>query len=100
MHCSRQQLHDVIRHELAHYLTFINHGAQAPSHGAEFRALCAQMGWGEEVYKATTCLDGGRNAPDIEESGVFRKVQKLMALATSSNKNEAELAMIKSQQLL
>ena len=55
---------------------------------------------GEEVYKATTCLDDGRDASAIEESSILRKVQKLMALANSSNKNEAEQAMIKSQQLL
>ena len=58
------------------------------------------MGWGEEVYKATSAWRGTRNASEMEESGVLRKVQKLMALATSSNKHEAEQAMIKSQQLL
>lgn len=100
MYSSREQLHNVIRHELAHYATFINHGEGISSHGAEFRAFCLEMGWGEEVYRATTCLEDGQSVSDIEESGVFRKVQKLMALATSSNKNEAEQAMIKSQQLL
>lgn len=100
MHSSRAQLHHIIRHELAHYVTFINYGETVQSHGAEFRAFCQQMGWGEDVYKATICLDNGLNVSDIEESSVFRKVQKLMALANSSNKNEAEQAMIKSQQLL
>lgn len=100
MYSSIQQLHDVIRHELAHYITFINYGETVQPHGAEFRIFCDQMGWDEKVYKATSCLDGGETAFGIEESSVFRKVQKLMALATSSNKNEAEQAMIKSQQLL
>lgn len=97
---SRKQLHNVIRHELAHYITFINHGRTNQPHSVEFRALCNQMGWGEDVYKAAICLDGGGNPSQIDESSIFRKVQKLMALATSSNKNEAEQAMIKSQQLL
>lgn len=100
MHSSREQLRNVIRHELAHYMTFINYGMTVHPHGPEFKAFCQQTGWGEEVYKATTCLDGGRHASNVEESPIFRKVQKLMALANSSNKNEAELAMIKSQQLL
>lgn len=100
MHTSRNQLHNVIRHELAHYITFINSGAPAQPHPPEFRAFCQQMGWGEEVYRAATCLEGAEEASEIEESSVLRKVQKLMALATSSNKHEAELAMIKSQQLL
>lgn len=100
MHTNKEQLHHIIRHELAHYMTFINYGETAQPHAAEFRAFCQQMGWGEEVYKAAFCLEDERNVSDIEESSVFRKVQKLMALATSSNKNEAEQAMIKSQQLL
>ena len=60
MHSSREQLHNVIRHELAHYITFINYGDTVQPHGAEFRAFCQRMGWGEEVYKATTCLEDGR----------------------------------------
>jgi hypothetical protein len=101
MHGNRRQLHQVIRHELAHYITFINNGPAVLPHGAEFRAFCQQMGWGEEVYGATLCLETALNATiQQEESTILRKVQKLMALATSSNKNEAEQAMIKSQQLL
>ena len=100
MHASKEQLHQVIRHELAHYLTFIKHGETTQPHGNEFRAFCQRMGWGEEVYRATLCLEGGQPVSGVEGSSIFRKVQKLMALSTSSNKNEAELAMIKSQQLL
>ena len=100
MHSNRGQLRNIIRHELAHYMTFIHYGETVQPHAAEFREFCQRMGWGEEVYKATTCLEGGQHVSEIEESGIFRKVQKLMALASSSNKNEAELAMIKSQQLL
>jgi hypothetical protein len=100
MHSSRQQLHHIIRHELAHYMTFVNHGDTIQSHGAEFRAFCQQTGWGEEIYRASFCLEDGSNTSEIEESGILRKVQKLMALTTSSNENEAEQAMIKAQQLL
>ena len=46
MHSSRKQLHDVIRHELAHYFTFINYGAAIQPHASEFRAFCQLMGWG------------------------------------------------------
>lgn len=101
MHTSSAQLHQVIRHEVAHYLTFITYGESVQAHGLEFRALCKSLGWGEQVYSATTCLEGGElNASSAEESGILRKVKKLMALASSSNQNEAELAMVKSQQLL
>lgn len=100
MHVNREQLHNIIRHELAHYLTFITLGTAIQPHGPEFRAFCQRLGWGEEVYNATVALEDGQMSPGCEESAVFRKIQKLLALATSSNKNEAEQAMIKSQQLL
>lgn len=100
MHASTKQLHNVIRHELAHYLTFINYAYPVAAHGAEFRSLCQKMGWGEEVYHATMKLSDEQTNANMEESDIFRKIQKLIALSSSSNKNEAELAMIKSQQLL
>lgn len=100
MHSSKRQLHNIIRHELAHYFTFIRYGNGLMPHGAEFKAQCEALGWTEDVYRATTCLDDGEMKCDSEESSVLRKVQKLMALSASANPHEAELAMIKSQQLL
>lgn len=97
MHASREQLYQIIRHELAHYITYINVGV-TQAHGVEFRTFCREQGWGEDVYLASMTLDEV-HSPEVESS-VLRKVQKLMALATSSNPNEAEQAMIKSQQLL
>lgn len=100
MHTNREQLINLIRHEIAHYITYILYGEGVQPHGQEFRAFCQATGWGEEVYKATVCLEESKEIFLSEESSVLRKVQKLMALASSSNKNEAEQAMIKSQQLL
>lgn len=97
---SKEQLYNIVRHELAHYIVFINFGSTIQPHGTEFIAFCQRMGWGKEVYQATFDLNAGITSCLREESAVFRKVKKLMALATSSNQNEAELAMIKSQQLL
>lgn len=100
MHTSKKQLHDIIRHELAHYIAFIKYGNTILPHGAEFKELCQRLGWEEGVYKATSCLEDRQKISGVKENDVLRKVQKLMALSTSSNKNEAEQAMIKSQQLL
>jgi Protein of unknown function (DUF2786)/SprT-like family len=100
MYASKEQLHNVIRHELAHYFTFIHFGAAIQPHGVEFNAFCQQMRWGEQVCRAAICLEEMENVSNMEKSTVFRKIQKLMALATSSNQNEAEQALIKSQQLL
>lgn len=100
MRAKKEVLQDIIKHEIAHYMTFIDYGNWVEPHGAHFRAFCQQMGWNQEVQKATTCLDDALSLPCEEENSVLRKVQKLMALATSSNEHEAEAAMIKSQQLL
>ena len=99
MYASEKQLHDIVRHELAHYLLFIG-GGQVTAHGIEFRAFCQSLGWGPEVYSATIQLDDVQKTEEIRESDILRKVQKLMALSSSSNKHESELAMIKAQQLL
>lgn len=98
MHKGLETLRNVIRHELAHYITFINYGISARPHSGEFKAFCQRMGWGEEVYAAALSLE--ESVSELGDESVLRKVQKLMALSTSSNRNEAEQAMIKSQQLL
>jgi hypothetical protein len=100
MQASKKQLCDVIRHELAHYLTWIEHGAAIQAHGAEFKTLCQQMGWGEEVSRATTCLQEQSLSEPAAPSGILRKVQKLLALSTSTSQNEAEQAVLKARQLL
>lgn len=100
MHSNQNQLQAVVRHELAHYITFLNHGETVLPHGSEFKMVCQRLGWGEDIYKATFDLDTSKTGCNTHESGIFRKIQKLLALATSSNTHEAELAMIKSQQLL
>ncbi len=100
MYVPKEQLYDIIRHEIAHYLTYIQHGEGLLPHGVEFRKICENFGWGESVYKATTCLDDGSHILEPTENSILRKVQKLMALSSSSNAYEAEQAMLKSQELL
>lgn len=100
MQTSKEQLHNIIRHELAHYFNFIEFGVSIPAHGSVFKTFCEAMKWPNEVSQATTCLENSGSISSIEESGILRKIQKLMALASSSNENEAEQAMIKSQELL
>lgn len=92
MHSSQEILHRVIRHELAHYLLYVQGCHPKEPHGKEFKEFCKQHGWDAEVGRASIAV----NAP----SDVLRKVQKLMALSSSSNVHEAELAMMKSRELL
>lgn len=91
----KEVLLQVVRHELAHYLAFIAFGDAIEPHGSEFKGVCKEFGWDAS---ATICLetDECQNAP----SDIIRKVEKLMALSTSSNPYEAELAMLKARELV
>ena len=51
MHASREQLHHLIRHELAHYMIFINYGNTVQHHGVEFRPFRQRMGWVKRCIK-------------------------------------------------
>lgn len=94
MHASKEEITCVIRHEIAHYLTFIEHGIEAQPHGPRFKAFCKQMGWDSETAAASMSLS------HQAKSELLRKVSKLMALSQSSNPHEAELAMLKSREIL
>jgi len=95
-------LTDLLRHELAHYLTWIKYGNQVLPHGREYHELCRQYGWGADVYAATIeeSLDDIPIAEDDDGDRVLSKIKKLLALATSHNQHESELATIKSNELL
>lgn len=99
MQVKKEQLHNILRHELAHYLTYIIHPFAA-SHGPEFLSVCKSLGWGDNVYRARTTLQIDLNTSNREDSPLFRKIHKLLALTSSSNTHEAELAMLKAQELL
>ena len=90
-----ENLKDLLRHELAHYLTFITYGPSAPHHGKEFHHICALYGWKTEVARATVPPSKQKQSLRILE-----KVQKLFALSNSHHAHEAQLAMLKARELL
>lgn len=100
MNASRQDLHNVIRHELAHYILFTHHAPTFHAHSDEFKSFCKKMGWAEDVQRASMSIQSLESDTHDQESAALRKVKKLLALATSSNIHEAEQAMIMSQQIL
>ena len=93
---------NILRHELGHYICYLHHGDGVFDHGPEYRQICRQFGWGKEVFNAKA------TAEEIEESvqenevekKVLQKVQKLLALGSSGNSHEAEMATIKANELL
>lgn len=100
MHGKKEQLHNVIRHELAHYILFVEQGEPVTPHSPLFRSFCKQRGWGEEVFQSACPLEVNPSIDERQDSVVLRKIKKLLALSHSRHVHEAEMAIIKSQQLL
>jgi hypothetical protein len=92
---------DILKHEVAHYLTYLKFG-NVQSHGAEFRSVCEEYGFTDEVALATINLDEANLAKegDLASERVLDKVKKLLQLAQSSNAHEAEIATLKANELL
>ncbi len=91
-------LKNLLRHEIAHYLVFIESGCVKP-HGAEFKEMCERFNWPLEVALPTGDLLAGHEG-DLKADAVIEKVKKLLNLASSSNPHEAELATLKANQLI
>lgn len=98
-------LKNVIRHELAHYLEYLQWGGADVlnlGHQKSYRDLCLSFGWGKEVYSAQMNIES-ENQQIVEDSKaeeLVLRVKKLLALAESSNSHEAELATRKANQLI
>jgi hypothetical protein len=98
-------LKDILRHELAHYFTHIEHhrsGFDFRAHGAEFRAVCEKYGLPPEARAATLDLREENDAieGELQSEAVIVKIRKLMSLAQSDNEHEAELATLRANQLI
>ena len=94
-------LRDILKHELAHYLTFLEYGP-VQAHGPEFRECCQRYGFPDDVALATMNLEKANISKegDIDSERILEKVKKLFQLAQSSNTHEAELATVKANALL
>lgn len=95
-------LRDLLRHELAHYLARVFYGEKILPHGPEFKAICERYHWPLEVAEASGDLLEQHEAAtgDLASDALVEKVKKLMALASSDNPHEAELATLKANQLI
>lgn len=94
-------LKNVIRHELAHFVAFIIHGSHV-MHGEEFKEICRSYGWDDEVEKAyaNVSLENEKLEGDLKTEKLLERLKKLLALSSSDNPHERELATLKANQLL
>ncbi|MFZ9594734.1 MAG: SprT-like domain-containing protein [Bdellovibrionia bacterium] len=102
------QVESILRHEMAHQYCseLLEMGCASPGkpHGELFQKACEIVGVPQEFSHASvdlksTCLDWKSQPRSPESEKLFNKVQKLLALATSSNENEALAAMTKVREL-
>ena len=93
---------NILRHELAHYIAYLETGEGIYPHGKEFREICKSFGWNEEIYSAVGNLDlmNEKIEGDFPSENVIAKVKKLLSLAGSSNIHEAELATLKANKII
>ncbi len=93
---------EVLRHEMAHQLasSFADSRDEKP-HGRRFVACCTAIGANPKAsgtYKSLEDRVWGEGAS--ENDRIMLKVKKLMGLATSQNRHEAELAAAKAGELI
>lgn len=94
-------LKNVIRHELAHFWAFIIHGPHV-MHGSEFKNICRSFNWDDEVELAYSNiqLENEKIEGDLKTQKLLERLKKLLALSSSDNPHERELATLKANQLL
>lgn len=93
---------DVLRHETAHQLTaLLSGGKNEPPHGPVFRKACELLRADPKASgKYESLRERIRRGTAGSEDKILLRVQKLMALAQSSNRHEAESAMHKAHALI
>jgi hypothetical protein len=93
---------EVLLHEMAHqYAEEVLRGGTEPPHGESFRRACRLLRANPKASGQYTLLDRKlANQDPREEDGIPGRVRKLMALAQSANRFEAEAAMDKAHELM
>lgn len=98
---SEYQLKNIIRHELAHYITHLVFGLDVLPHGKEFLCVCKRFNFKEDVSAASIENSKLCDKSDLSvETKILEKVKKLLSLSQSDNEHEARLATIKANRLL
>jgi uncharacterized protein DUF2786/SprT-like family protein len=88
-------LEEVMKHEMAHqYVDEVLRVRDEPSHGPEFRRVCAERGIDARAAGAPEV------GVDTTLNPVLDRIAKLLALAESPNEHEAQAAMSAAQRLM
>ena len=87
---------EVLKHEMAHQYVHETLGERSQTpHGQAFRDACARLG---VDARASGVPDAA--GPDAGEEKIVERIARLLALAESPNRHEAEAAMAAAQRLM
>ncbi len=94
---------EILKHEMAHQIVFDLFGSDQ-AHGPLFHRAAEMLGMSAWACRAETDLaayapQSVEGASSTEEERLLRRVEKLLALAASSNEHEAFAAMTKVREL-
>lgn len=94
---------EILKHEMAHQMV-TDHFRSDEAHGPLFKKACELLGVADWASRAETDLDTPitpwqKAALAPEEEKLVRRVEKLLALATSTNEHEALSAMQRVQEM-
>lgn len=89
---------DIVKHEIAHHICRERHNDECNDHGPKFRAVCKEIGANAKAKESITSIKDRIGAQDHDK--VVDKVKKLLALGSSDNPHEAELATLKANKIL
>ncbi len=99
---------EILKHEIAHLLVHTAFPNEARPHGRRFQEVCESLNVAEWARGATvgktlaelrTLFDWRTSRGDEREEKYRARLQKLLALADSTNENEALVAMCRAREL-
>jgi hypothetical protein len=95
-------IREVLYHEMAHQLTDILPGGKDdPPHGTVFQDACRRLGATPRASGSYPTLHERLESGDMEKNDrLLLRIRKLLALAGSQNRHEAEAAMVKAHDLI
>ena len=94
-------IRDILRHELAHFLCYLEFGGDTSAHGDYFKTICTRYQW-NDAAKASLNLDIKDDLleGDLKAQKMKIKFQALLKLSESDNIHEAEIATLRANELL
>lgn len=95
--CARE----VLRHEMAHQMVTDVFGEDPAGHGPRFQEACRWLGADPRASGTFPSIHERLRQASVEEDDrILSRVQKLLALAQSANRHEAEVAMAKAHECI